>query len=240
MSRRRTAPPLRTIATAAVLAVLGALLTVLAPPASASASPSAPAQPAAATAVRGGEALYGASYACTLGFNAVSGGTSYGIIAGHCADVGSTWAVDGESGRVSVGVTSGASFPGNDYGVVRYTNTSLSYPGEVKGSGGAPVDITGAADPAPGMSLCHYGRVGGYRCGTVQAVNLTVNFSGGVVSGLFRSNICSEPGDTGGPAFSGGRAVGIIVGGSGDCTSGGVTYYQPIKEILAAYGLTLS
>ncbi|AKH82519.1 streptogrisin B precursor [Streptomyces sp. CNQ-509] len=236
MSRRRTAPPLRTTATAAVLAVLGALLTVLAPPASASDA----GRPAAATAVRGGEALYGPSYACTLGFNAVSGGTSYGIIAGHCADVGSTWAVEAEGGRVSVGVTSGSVFPGSDYGVVRYTNTSVSYPGEVKGSGGAPVDITGAADPAPGMSLCHYGRVGGYRCGTVQAVNLTVNFPGGTVSGLFRSSICSEPGDTGGPAFSGGRAVGIIVGGSGNCTSGGVTYYQPVKEILAAYGLTLS
>ncbi|MFF0725887.1 S1 family peptidase [Streptomyces sp. NPDC004134] len=236
MSRRRTAPPLRTIATAAVLAVLGALLTVLAPPVSASAPP----QPAAATAVRGGEALYGPSFACTLGFNAVSGGTTYGIIAGHCADVGSTWAVDTDGGRVSVGTTAGAVFPGSDYGIVRYTNTSVSYPGEVKGSGGAPVDITGAADPAPGMSLCHYGRVGGYRCGTVQAVNLTVNFPGGAVSGLFRSNICSEPGDTGGPAFSGGRAVGIIVGSSGNCTSGGVTYYQPIKEILAVYGLTLS
>ncbi|MEO3763269.1 S1 family peptidase [Streptomyces sp. B8F3] len=237
MSRRRTASPLRTIATAAVLAVLGALLTVLAPPASAQ---SASAHPAAATAVRGGDALYGASYACTLGFNAVSGGASYGIIAGHCANGGGSWAVDTESGRVGVGVTAGSSFPSNDYGLVRYTNTSVSYPGEVKGSGGAPVDITGAVDPSPGMSLCHYGRVGGYRCGTVQAVNLTVNFPGGVVSGLFRSTICSEPGDTGGPAFSGGRAVGIIVGSSGNCTSGGVTYYQPVKEILAAYGLTLS
>ncbi|WP_407565027.1 S1 family peptidase [Streptomyces sp. 184] len=239
MSRRRTAPPLRTFATGTVLALLGALLTLLAPPAAA-APPGAAPPAAAATVVRGGEALYGASFTCTLGFNATGGGYTYGIVPGHCADVGSSWSVQSDGGLVPVGVTAGSSFPSNDYAVIRYTNSSVSYPGEVKGSGGAPVDITGAIDPSPGMALCHYGRVSGYRCGTVQAVNQTVNFPGGVVYGLFRSNICSEPGDTGGPAFSGGKAVGIIVGGSGNCTTGGVTYYQPIKEILSAYGLTLS
>jgi len=233
VSRRRTAPPLRTFATAAALALLGALLTVLAPPASA--------QAAAAGELRGGDALYGSGgYSCTLGFNAVGSGATYGIIPGHCADVGSSWSADVGGSRVNVGTTSGSSFPSNDYGVVRYTNTSVSYPGEVKGSGGAPVDITGAVDPSPGMALCHYGRVSGYHCGTVQAVNVTVNFPEGVVSGLFRSNICSEPGDNGGPAFSGGKAVGIIIGSTGNCSTGGVTYYQPIKEILAVYGLTLS
>lgn len=233
MSRRRTAPPLRSFATAAVLALLGTLLTVLAPP--------APAHTAAAGALRGGDALYGAGFSCTLGFNAVGAdGGSYGLIPGHCANVGTPWAADVEGSRVSVGVTEGSSFPRDDYGIVGYTNTSVSYPGEVKGSGGAPVDITGAVDPSPGMALCHYGRVSGYHCGTVQAANLTVNFPEGAVSGLFRSTICSEPGDNGGPAFSGGKAVGIIVGSSGTCASGGVTYYQPVKEILSVYGLTLS
>ncbi|WBB59240.1 S1 family peptidase [Streptomyces sp. WMMC500] len=233
MSRRRTAPPLRTFATAAVLALLGALLTVLAPPAAA--------QPAAAGELRGGDALYGAGFSCTLGFNAVGGGdASYGIIPGHCANVGTSWAADVGGSRVTVGVTAGSSFPSNDYGVVRYTNGSVSYPGEVKGSGGAPVDITGAIDPSPGLALCHYGRVGGFRCGTLTQVGVTVNFPEGPVSGLFRSNICSEPGDTGGPAFSGGKAVGFIVGSSGNCTTGGSTFYQPIKEVLSAYGLTLS
>ncbi|MEU1394674.1 hypothetical protein ABZ403_01030 [Micromonospora zamorensis] len=30
-----------------------------------------------------------------------------------------------------------------------------------------------------------------------------------------------------------------VIYGSGNCTSGGTTYYQPIAEVLAAYGLTL-
>ncbi len=227
-----------------MLALLGALLTLLAPPAAAAppAAP-APAVPAAAAGaageVRGGDALYGGGFACTLGFNAVAGGATYGIIPGHCATAADSWAADVDGARVSVGVTAGYTFPGSDYGLVRHTNTSLSYPGEVRGSGGVPVDITGATDPQPGMTLCHYGRVTGYQCGRLQQVGVTVNYPGGVVYGLFRSDICSEPGDTGGPAFSGGRAVGIIVGSSGNCVTGGSTYYQPIKEILSAYGLTL-
>lgn len=222
-----------------MLAVLGALLTLLAPPAAAApAAPSAAPPGTAATELRGGDALYGTSYSCTLGFNAVRDGASYGIIPGHCADLGGDWYADAQR-TVPVGVTEGVSFPGNDYAVIGYTSTSVSYPGEVRGSGGAPVDVAGATDPAPGMALCHYGRVSGYHCGTLRQIGLTVNFPEGTVSGLFSANICSEPGDTGGPAFSGGKAVGIIVGSTGDCTSGGTTYYQPVKEILAAYGLTI-
>ncbi len=36
-----------------------------------------------------------------------------------------------------------------------------------------------------------------------------------------------------------GTILGILSGGTGNCTAGGTTYYQPIAEVLAAYGLTL-
>lgn len=81
----------------------------------------------------------------------------------------------------------------------------------------------------------------GVRCGTVTGLNQTVNYSTGVIYGLIRTNICAEPGDSGGPLYaaSTGTILGILSGGSGNCTSGGTTYYQPIAEVLAAYGLTL-
>ncbi|MFJ2263741.1 S1 family peptidase [Streptomyces sp. NPDC087844] len=193
----------------------------------------------AAVVVRGGDTLYSAGSRCTVGFNARSGSTPYAFVSGRCAQGATTWYADAAL-TVSVGVTAGVSFPGNDYASVRYTNTAVSYPGEVSlGAGAGTRDITGAANPVVGQSLCHVGRVGGYRCGTVQAVNVTVNYGGGVVSGLFRSTICAEPGDTGGPAFSGGTALGVIVGSSGNCGSGGVTYYQPVVEWLSAYGLSI-
>jgi hypothetical protein len=40
--------------------------------------------------------------------------------------------------------------------------------------------------------------------------------------------------------YSGAQAQGVTSGGSGNCQSGGTTYFQPVNEILSAYGLTLT
>jgi streptogrisin B len=193
----------------------------------------------ASVVVRGGDALYSSATRCTVGFNARSGSTLYALVSGRCAQsAGGTWYAD-SARTVAVGVTVGTSFPGNDYATIRYTNTAASYPGEVSLGGTGTHDITTAANPVVGQQVCHVGRTTGYRCGIVQAVNVTVNYGGGIVYGLFRSNVCSEPGDVGGPAFSSGTALGIIVGSSGNCTSGGFTYYQPVVEWLSAYGLSV-
>lgn len=233
---------------AAASAALAALAAVLpaAPAASAAATAAAPvaaaapAAPAAATAVRGGDRLYGAGgVSCTVGFNARGGGSYYALVAGHCALAATTWYAD-PALTVPAGATEAYSFPGDDYGIIRYTNPSLSHPGEVHLGGGVLRDVTGAAAPRIGQSVCHVGRTTGTRCGTVTGLNATVDHGGGqVVHGLVRSNACAEPGDTGGPAFSGTLAVGLLLGGSGSCSSGGAVYYQPVTEALAAYGLSL-
>ncbi len=59
------------------------------------------------------------------------------------------------------------------------------------------------------------------------------------MSGLIRTNVCAEPGDSGGSLIAGSQAQGVTSGGSGNCSSGGTTYFQPVNEILGAYGLTL-
>ncbi|WP_030922538.1 trypsin-like serine protease, partial [Streptosporangium amethystogenes] len=59
------------------------------------------------------------------------------------------------------------------------------------------------------------------------------------IYGLGRTSVCAEPGDSGGSFISVDQAQGVTSGGSGDCTTGGVTYFQPVNEILTAYGLTL-
>ncbi|MGV9943535.1 S1 family peptidase [Streptomyces sp. NPDC003401] len=191
----------------------------------------------AAVVVRGGDTLYSTGTRCTVGFHARSGSTPYALVSGRCAQAARTWYADAAL-TVVVGVTAGVSFPGDDYASVRYTNTAVAYPGEVSLGAGAGIrDITAAATPVVGQPVCHVGRTTGHRCGTVQSVNVTVNHGGGTVYGLFRSNVCSEPGDVGGPAFSGGTALGIIVGSSGNCGSGGFTYYQPVVGWLWVYGL---
>jgi streptogrisin C len=51
--------------------------------------------------------------------------------------------------------------------------------------------------------------------------------------------VCAEPGDPGGSFVSGDQAQGVTSGGSGDCSSGGTTFFQPVNEILSALRLTL-
>ncbi|OEV28819.1 streptogrisin B precursor [Streptomyces nanshensis] len=189
---------------------------------------------AAQTAVRGGDSLYAPGRVCTVSFNATDGTDDYAISPGHCVTGASTWYAD-PAMTVPVGATAGSSFPGNDYGLIRYTNPDVARPGEINTGTGEPVDITGSASPLVGQSMCHVGRVSGLQCGTVEAVNVSVNYPEGTVNGLFRSTAHSEPGDEGGPAFSGNTALGFIVG-----SGGGSTFYQPVSEVLAVYGLTLS
>lgn len=189
--------------------------------------------------LRGGEAVYGGGVRCAVGFNARSGSAYYFITAGHCTSLANTWFSDA-SHSTAVGQTFGTSFPSNDYGLVRYLATPSPWPPGVI-CNGVPVDIIGVGTPTIGMSVRFAGPTSGCRSGTLTALNATVNYGGGdVVSGLIRTNICAEPGDSGGPLFTpGGLALGILSGGSGNCASGGTSYFQPVGEVLSAYGLTL-
>ncbi|MEU4775081.1 S1 family peptidase [Micromonospora sp. NPDC023644] len=188
--------------------------------------------------IAGGQAIYGGSGRCSLGANVRRGTTYYFVTAGHCTASTSTWYADGGQ-TVVLGTRAGSSFPGNDYGLVRYTG-SVPHPSAVYTYPGL-LTINGAGNAYVGQTVCRSGSTTGVRCGTVTALNVTVNFAGGAVSGLIRTNICAEPGDSGGPLYvpATGIVLGILSGGSGNCTTGGTTYYQPITEILAAYGLTI-
>jgi streptogrisin D len=186
--------------------------------------------------ISGGDAIYGGQYRCSLGFNVVSGSTYYFLTAGHCGNIASTWYSN--SGHTTVlGTTAGSSFPGNDYAIVRYTG-SVSHPGNVDLYGGTQ-DITSAANAFVGESVRRSGSTSHVHGGTVQQVNATVTYPEGRVSGLIRTNVCAEPGDSGGSLFNGTTALGLTSGGSGDCTSGGTTFFQPVTEALSVYGVSV-
>ncbi|MBT2508280.1 S1 family peptidase [Streptomyces sp. ISL-98] len=184
--------------------------------------------------ISGGDAIYATSWRCSLGFNVRSGTTYYFLTAGHCTDGNPPWYTN-SSRTTSIGPTAGSSFPGNDYGLVRYSNTSLSHPGTVGGQ-----DITSAVNATVGMSVTRRGSTTGTHSGSVTGLNATVNYGGGdIVYGMIRTNVCAEPGDSGGPLYSGTRAVGLTSGGSGNCSSGGTTFFQPVTEALSAYGVSV-
>ncbi|MGW4703820.1 S1 family peptidase [Streptomyces sp. NPDC004285] len=185
--------------------------------------------------ISGGDAIYASSWRCSLGFNVKDGaGNYYFLTAGHCTDGAGTW-WSNSSHTTVLGTTAGSSFPTNDYGIVRYTNTSVTKSGTV-----GSVDITSAANATVGMSVTRRGSTTGIHSGTVTGLNATVNYGGGdIVYGMIQTNVCAEPGDSGGPLYSGSRAIGLTSGGSGNCSSGGTTFFQPVTEALSAYGVSV-
>jgi streptogrisin B len=181
--------------------------------------------------VSGGDAILTNQWRCSAGFNAVSGGTYYMITAGHCTQ-GYPDYYTGSGSYIGPSVVS--NFPGSDYGIVRY-DSGVSHPGTAGSQ-----DITHAANAYVGEHVTRRGSTTGVHSGTVTGLNATVNYgSEGVVYGLIQTNVCAEPGDSGGSLYDGTAAIGMTSGGSGDCTSGGTTFFQPVTEVLNAYGLSV-
>ncbi|QKG20555.1 S1 family peptidase [Actinomadura verrucosospora] len=188
------------------------------------------------TFTRGGEAIYTSGARCSLGFNVRSGSTYYFLTAGHCTNIGTTWT--DSSGR-TLGRTVRSVFPGHDYGLVQYSSTPADTQGSVSLYGSGTRDITGAANATVGQTVYRSGSTTGLHSGTVTALNQTVNYQEGSVSGLIRTTVCAEPGDSGGSLFAGSSALGLTSGGSGNCTSGGTTFFQPVTAALSAFGVSI-
>ncbi|MFJ3673036.1 S1 family peptidase [Streptomyces sp. NPDC090106] len=185
--------------------------------------------------IAGGDAITGGGGRCSLGFNVVKGGEPYFLTAGHCTEAISEWS--DSSGVIGTNETS--SFPDNDYGLVKYTS-EVEHPSEVNLYDGSAQEITGAADATVGMSVTRSGSTTQVHDGTVTGLDATVNYGNGdIVNGLIQTDVCAEPGDSGGSLFSGSSAVGLTSGGSGDCTSGGETFFQPVSEALSATGTSI-
>ncbi|MCA2217694.1 S1 family peptidase [Jidongwangia harbinensis] len=181
------------------------------------------------TTISGGDAIYTGGSRCSLGFNVRSGSQDYFLTAGHCTNAGANWT----NGSSTLGTRAGSSFPGNDYGIVRYTS-SIARPGTVGNQ-----EISSARTPQVNETVYRKGSTTGTRNGRVTALNATVNYSQGSVSGLIRTTVCAQPGDSGGPLYAGTSALGLTSGGSGNCSTGGTTFFQPVTEALSVYGVSI-
>ncbi len=191
------------------------------------------------TRLAGGLPVLSTAGRCSAGFNVTDGRREFILTAGHCGPQGSVWFSD-DGGRKKVGTTVGGSFPGDDYSLIAYEGGKAGEnAGVVAVGGGKGVRITGVADPTVGQRIFRSGSTSGLRDGEVTALDVTVNYPEGTVGGLIESDVCAEPGDSGGPMFSEGVALGVTSGGSGDCRSGGITYFQPLTKALADLDLKL-
>ena len=189
--------------------------------------------------------LPGGGY-CSVGFNARnSAGTRFYLTAGHCGRVGTLTTLTSGAG---LGVFDGSVFPSRDWAVVRITNSTVVQRGRVVNYAGGSILVSGSTPASIGASICRSGARTGYRCGTVRATNVTVNYSAGAVTGLTETTACIGQGDSGGSYITpSGQAQGVASGGrlsvppGENCTTGGtpISWHQPVRPILSNYGLTL-
>lgn len=183
--------------------------------------------------IAGGDAIYSSGARCSLGFNVTVGGQPAFLTAGHCGQAGSSWS--DSSGGTEIGTMQASTFPGEDHALVVYSSATDA-PSEVNLYNGSSQEITEAAEATVGMQVQRSGSTTQLHGGTVLGVDVSVTYPEGTVNGLIHTDVCAEPGDSGGALFSDTSAVGITSGGSGDCSSGGETFFQPVTDALAEYG----
>ncbi|MFJ6070480.1 S1 family peptidase [Streptomyces sp. NPDC093065] len=191
------------------------------------------------TFVSGGDAVFGGGARCSLGFNVTAGdGSPAFLTAGHCGVAADQWS-DVQGGQ-PIATVDQAVFPGEgDFALVRYDDPATEAPSEVN-LGDQTLPISRAAEAAVGQEVFRMGSTTGLADGQVLGLDATVNYPEGTVTGLIQTDVCAEPGDSGGSLFTrDGLAIGLTSGGSGDCTAGGETFFQPVTTALEAVGATL-
>lgn len=202
-------------------------------------------EPKLAATIRGGiEYVINSSFLCSVGFSVTRSGTKGFATAGHCGDPGNSVSVSGQN----VGTFATSDFPGRDRAWVQ-VGSSHTLQGLVSNYSGGNVAVRGSSEAATGASVCRSGRTTGYRCGTITAKNITVNYAEGAVYGLTQSNACVGGGDSGGSWITGaGQAQGVTSGGNlqagtnnncGLAASQRRTFFDRINPILSQYGLSL-
>ncbi|WP_079073971.1 S1 family peptidase [Streptomyces sp. Root1310] len=191
------------------------------------------------TKVAGGDAIFGGGARCSLGFNVTAGdGSPAFLTAGHCGVAAEQWS-DSEDGA-PIATVDQATFPGDgDFALVKYDDAATVAASEVN-LGDQTLAITQAAEATVGTQVFRMGSTTGLKDGQVLGLDATVNYPEGTVTGLIQTDVCAEPGDSGGSLFTqDGLAIGLTSGGSGDCTVGGETFFQPVTTALEAVGATL-
>ncbi|MGV9940570.1 alpha-lytic protease prodomain-containing protein [Streptomyces sp. NPDC003401] len=191
------------------------------------------------TRLNGAQPILSTGGRCSAGFNVTNGSNDFILTAGHCGPTGASWFADNQGTR-QVGRTVSSTFPGSDFSLVQYAGGEAGAGADIVAIGdGNGVRITGVGDAAVGQRVFRSGSTTGLRDGEVTGLDATVNYPEGTVSGLIETNVCAESGDSGGPMFSEGVALGVTSGGSGDCTTGGTTFFQPVTKALAQLGVQL-
>ncbi|MFC0627053.1 S1 family peptidase [Kribbella deserti] len=192
---------------------------------------------------------------CSLGFPGFRNGNNVLLTAGHCVE-GFPDIVDRFGTHIGKGIatrfrTGQASV---DMGLMDIDAEDVGR-GYIDNRNGTTTRVTGSSKAPVGTTICKAGNTTGWTCGRISQYNLTVNYggAGGSItrtSGLARSTVCTEGGDSGGAYISGTVAQGMTSGGPNDghdCgfnqghnATGSYSFYQPVVDAANYYGVSLT
>ncbi|QSB05916.1 S1 family peptidase [Natronoglycomyces albus] len=171
---------------------------------------------------------------CSVGFAVLRGNTKGFVTAGHCGRVGAQVT----RGNPAPGIYRNSVFPGADAAFVEVASNKTLYP--LVRTSSSWTQVNNATEAPIGASICRSGITTGWRCGSIQAKNQTVNYSQGAVHGMTRTSACVNSGDSGGSFISGSSAQGVTSGGLLGCGGGNTwSVFQPIWPMLNSWNLTL-
>lgn len=173
---------------------------------------------------------------CTIGFfGRDAAGAAHAITAGHAK--GTTWRWHGGQ----LGTTALRRFRPLDTLSIRIeSGTPESFVDTLEAG---PVELTGFADPKPGLAVVRIGAKTGFTRGRVTHIGQTQCYGlGPCLEGLFRTDIASARGDSGGPIITEpvdgtAQLVGFTSGGWISRHRGNVTFGQPAGTAFGALGL---
>jgi len=190
----------------------------------------------------GGDAIFGGSIRCSLGFNAIApSGSYYFITAGHCTKEALYWYDNDHT--TYLGYRAASHYDGADYGIVRYTNTTIAKYGAVESNyDGTYQDIKTSRRAQMDEYICRSGSTTGRRCGYVRDLCATVTYTDGVtLYCMIKTTACGDRGDSGGPMWSGTAALGIFSGGRLGCGTNpnGPSYFMPVQQIVQDHGIAV-
>ncbi|MGW3462545.1 S1 family peptidase [Streptomyces olivaceoviridis] len=189
------------------------------------------------SAINGGDYIENGVVSCSYGFTVrKKTDPDYKAIltAGHCTNTsGTDWR---KSDGTYIGYTTGHNVAdGNDFGLIRAYNADVTYYGNVEAQDGAAQDISYSRDGKVYETVCASGYRSKYSCNILGLKNQTITYTDGMkVTGMDVAAICRDHGDSGGPLFAGDAALGLL---SGSNNSACYSYYQPVNEALAWYGM---
>jgi streptogrisin D len=193
--------------------------------------------------VAGGDAIVAPGVrSCSAGFTVTDGAFNYVLTAGHCTRGFPNWINwDG----ASLGPTVQSNFPGVDYGLILINGPVAPLGGVYVYNGFTIHGMHGWRTAVKGLSLCKSGKTTGLTCGVVRATGVTSTGSTGTLRNMIETNICAEPGDSGGSLFSDHIAYGLAsrsrLDSNDRCLTGSSTrsWFQQVGPALTAYGVAL-